>query len=197
MLTASDPHCEDGARWRGSRRPQSQRPRRQPKPTSGQGDNSPAGRAEGGRVMAEDVAPLVEALLAIIDAARPICRRTGSRELRQPGQSYSDVNLSRHVSERTYLFLAGQRTFDGIDATLPWYDARKACGVTLPQSVAPPGSPRCPPPPHGGGRAPCGRTASRPAGLTGQPSRLPPAWRWPAPFGGRLSLRISRPHSHV
>jgi hypothetical protein len=28
------------------------------------------------------------------------------RELRQPGQSYSDVNLSRHVSERTYLFLA-------------------------------------------------------------------------------------------
>ena len=95
--------------------------------------------------MAEDAAPLVEALVTIIDAARPICRRTGSRELRQPGQSYSDVNLSRHVSERTYLFLAGQRTFDGIDATLPWYDARKACGVTLPQSVAPPGSPRCRP----------------------------------------------------
>ena len=42
----------------------------------------------GRRMMAEDATPLVEALVTIIDAARPICRRTGSARTRSsPGCS--------------------------------------------------------------------------------------------------------------
>ena len=111
-------------------------------------------------MMAEDATPLVEALLAIIDAARAYLPPDGIARAAPAGQSCSDVN----VSERTYLFLAGQRTFDGIDATLPWYDARKACGVTLPQSVAPPGSPRCRPLRMGAGRLHAGALHLAPLG---------------------------------
>jgi hypothetical protein len=87
------------------------------------------------------------------------------------------------AKERTSFWLT-QRTFDGIDATLPWYDARKACGVTLPQARRPWISPGVAP--SAWGRAgPMRAHRISPRWVDRPALTLPPAWRWPAPFGGR------------